>query len=220
MGSNAFISAWISAVRIFVSKIVVFLNTSNWNLTTQTLKPLNPSTKIVPYSSDATYKPSWAAAAAAWDPPAWPPYPIGYRNPSFDSCHWWYSMNDHLSKPYLSLSDRPCGHIEPSGIETGWKALGLDRGGPSDTGVGRKALGLDMRGPSDGGFGGLGMTGNGGNTGVGGGVLLFARLVFGVHFRRPVPVAGFYIWEKPAWLNGEAGLWCFVRRWMLKVARV
>ncbi|KAI8564039.1 hypothetical protein RHMOL_Rhmol03G0152500 [Rhododendron molle] len=37
---------------------------------------------------------------------------------------------------------------------------------------------------------------------------------------RSVPAAGFYIWEKPAWLNGEAGLWCFVRRWMLKVARV
>ncbi|KAI8546486.1 hypothetical protein RHMOL_Rhmol07G0121700 [Rhododendron molle] len=30
---------------------------------------------------------------------------------------------------------------------------------------------------------------------------------------RPLPAAGLYIWERSAWLNGEAGLRCFVRQW-------
>ncbi|KAI8565093.1 hypothetical protein RHMOL_Rhmol03G0233900 [Rhododendron molle] len=34
----------------------------------------------------------------------------------------------------------------------------------------------------------------------------------GLHCRRPVSVAGLYIWERPARLNGEVGLRWFVRR--------
>lgn len=39
----------------------------------------------------------------------------------------------------------------------------------------------------------------------GGGWSHFCLICFDFHCRRPVTAAGLYIWEWPAWLNGDAG---------------